>query len=223
MLLPFITIYYSKEFGIGIAGLLVAITSIIQILCIIFGGHITENVGRLPLMKIGEILKFIAFTFLLLFPNPYMIFICVTIVSGAQGFINPSIDAMLIDECESELSSKILSLNNWIYNISYLAGAMIGGWLFEKYLFIIIIILMSTTIFIIFQLFRNVKETYKIIDKQAKSNGRIFGLINSYRTALTNIPFLIYLIGILFYLLLQRMLTNYIAVNFPEKTIEPLF
>lgn len=215
MLLPFVTILYAKEFGIVIAGTLISITSFFQIGFSIYGGQLTEKFGRIPLMKWGECIKLFCFLVLLFYSNTWIVFFVITIISAAQGFINPAIDSMLIDESNDEIKAKVLSLNNWIYNTSYLIGAMIGGWLFQKNFVVIVILLILSSLFVLWNIFANMNETHIVLQSKKLK----YGFFSSYSEVITNKKFVLFSIGMMFFLFLQRTLTNYIAVSFKSTLI----
>lgn len=213
-ILPFIVVYYSQVFNQRIAGIFVMITMACQIVSTIYSGYVTDKIGRLPLMKIGEICKLFCFLLMIVFSNPLIFFLLITFVSIAQGIINPAMEAMLIDNSTVETRTKIVSMNYWINNLAILLGTIIGGALFYQHFLLIRVLLFLSSIFICYVLYMKLKETAGTVSKDESK-----GISLNYLSILKNKKYLLYFLGSICIFSVELQRNNYIVLSLP-KSIE---
>ncbi|MCS6592618.1 MFS transporter [Bacillus cereus] len=218
MLLPFIAIYYTRELNAYWASMFIIITTIIQFISGLYGGYKTDLIGRKKLMVIGELIKLVCFLLMVFQFSPYIMFLLVSTISCAQGIINPTGEAMLVDLCDEQNRARILSLNYWVTNLSIMIGTIVGGWLFNSQFIILIILFLNSVVISWITIFK-IKETFaKTERKEERFN--IANIFSTYKFVLSDKCYLYYTIGSILILGVELQRNNLISIHL-AKNITP--
>lgn len=70
MFLPFMAIYFAKYFGETLAGILVAVITVVGLVSSLYGGQLADKLGRKKIMLLSEVLRFVALFFLIFCNSP---------------------------------------------------------------------------------------------------------------------------------------------------------
>lgn len=137
---PNMTIYYVQHFGSFWTGILLIIVSIVGLMFGLYGGHISDVIGRKRTIEYGQIAMFVGYGVAMFnntpwYVNPYVTFIGFLLAMVGSSLADPAEQAMMIDSSTPENRRFVFSLIYWILNIGVMIGAAIGGWFFRDYLF----------------------------------------------------------------------------------------
>ncbi|WP_239254633.1 MDR family MFS transporter [Listeria ilorinensis] len=225
MIFPFMAIYFTKYYGAEVAGVLLIVHVTVQFLAGIYGGYVTDRIGRRPLMIWGEAVKAVAYLGMVVVNSsllnlPGLTFLLMLVIAIAQGLITPASDAMLIDVSTPESRTFMYSVSYWANNLSITVGVMIGGWLFSQYLFellfgLFILSLLTTGLTILW-----IKETFTPSRHATVLNPRFFGLSElggSYMQVIKDRPFLLFTLSGICIMTIEYQRNNFISVQLAEK------
>jgi MFS transporter, DHA1 family, multidrug resistance protein B len=223
MIFPFMAIYFTYHLNATLAGILLMINVFVQFLSGLYGGYLADIVGRKRMMVIGESMKLIAFSGMVLANSPlgtlpWVTFLMMVIVSVSSGFVNPAASAMLIDVSTKETRSFMYSINYWAVNLSIMLGLIIGGWFYKTHLFELLIGLFGMSIITLWMTTVFISETLTTSDTQKKEYG-LKPIIKSYQTVIKDLPFIWFTLGGIAILSLEFQRNNYIAVRLEEEII----
>lgn len=221
MIFPFLAIYFTRYFNASIAGVLLMANIAISFFAGLYGGHLADIFGRRRLMLIGECIIMFSYLGLVLVNSPFFIspvltFICLFLISIANGFINPAADAMLIDVSTPESRSFMYSVSYWANNLSSMIGIIIGGWFFTTHFFELLIVLFSVSIITTSLTFRFITETYT--KSTAKhSDASVKGVFATYGKVIVDKSFLLFTLSGVFVMTTEFQRNNFISVRLAEE------
>ncbi|MCS1352650.1 MFS transporter [Mechercharimyces sp. CAU 1602] len=224
MLLPFMAIYLSDHFGEEVAGLLLILMFILLFLSSIYGGQLTDVIGRKKTMVIGETINVFAFFGLLmvstpLFASPIMTYLMVVINQICTGLISPASEAMLIDVSKPEDRSYIFSLNYWAINLGMVTGLLIAILLFENYYFYMIIGIFAISLFTLWLTSMKIEDTFHVYHEKRNPTGiwSLNSLWRHYTTVIKDISFLFFTLGGIAIASIEPQLYNFISVRIEKE------
>lgn len=225
-ILPFMSIYFTNAFNSVIASLLLIIIVISQFVFSLYGGYLTDIVGRRKIILYGEVIKTIGIIGMVIFNSPvyfqpWLTFVMLVAISMAQGLITPAIDASLIDISKPEARATMYTLNYWVINLAIMIGIIIGGWFFLSHLFQLLIVLLIMSAVAVLLTVRFIFETYEPIKQFEKRMGiSLISLIKGYKTVIKDVPYLIFTLGGVAILSIEYQRNNFIALRLVEKLPE---
>lgn len=133
MLMPFIPLYL-ETLGASIAqvGLFFTVRVIADILFRVFGGWISDNVGRIPTMVLGSIFGSIA-TLALAMATSWEFTLLSAIFSAAgSSMVGPSYQAFIAEESPKNAVGSTFGLMESLFLICQIIGPLFGGFLVEN-------------------------------------------------------------------------------------------
>lgn len=226
MIFPFMAIYFAVHFGAKLTGVLLIINIIVGALVGMYGGYLSDKMGRKKLMVAAEVLRVVSMIVMTFanspwFESPTLTFLMFLVGSICWGIEGPAMDAMLIDVSKPEQRKLMYSIMYWSANLSIAIGGAFGAFLFEDYLFELFIgmSVMSVVLAIVVIFF--IEESYvpKKSTEHRNHAGRFHvftDIVKSYKTVATDKVFILFVIAGLFIQSLEFQLTNYIAVRLHE-------
>lgn len=129
MLFPFFALYITSRFNVGMteAGLLLGLFSLFSAVGSMFGGALSDRVGRKTIMVLGLILS-AASSVVMGFIGSYAVFFVVAIFVGLVSFIgDPAHQAMVADLVPEEKREEAFGILRVAVNLSWIIGPTIGG------------------------------------------------------------------------------------------------
>ncbi|MFD2695395.1 MDR family MFS transporter [Sporolactobacillus shoreicorticis] len=225
MVFPFMAIYFAKEFGTATAGFLLLLNVLTSLSVSFFGGYTSDRFGRKRVMISAQLIQIAAFSLMAAanspwFLSPEITFIMMLLQSVSSGFMNPAAEAMLIDVSTNENRQFMYSMNYWSVNLSIAAGTIIGGLYFNRYRFMLFIILALTSIvvFVLLAFFMNENRRHHVRNNQTATVAQfIKDMGKSYQTVMTNRRFLVFCLAHLLILSLEFQMNNYIAIRLSRE------
>lgn len=135
MFFPFLTIYFSEEFGKSKAGMLLVFSQIFSVIANLMGGYCADRFGRKRMMvisAIGQGLSFLAFAFA---GSPWIGFISFAIAGVFGSFYWPASQAMVADVVEEKERSNVFAIFYTSINIAVVLGPILGAIFYVDYRF----------------------------------------------------------------------------------------
>ncbi len=121
--------------SVGQVGLAFTIASIVPIILQIFGGWLSDTVGRLRAIAIGSAIS--VFGYLVFFISPtwewVMLGLCVEFVSGS--FVGPSFSAYIAEQSDEATRGRVYGLTSGIYMVVTVIGPTLAGMLAYRFNF----------------------------------------------------------------------------------------
>lgn len=120
---------YLIKLGASVAqvGLVYTVASLVPIVLQIFGGWMSDTVGRLRAIAIGSVIT--VFGYLIFFVSPswqwVMVGLCVEFVSSS--FVAPSFNAYIAEQSDEEVRGRVFGVIQGIYMVVTVIGPVLGG------------------------------------------------------------------------------------------------
>lgn len=224
MIFPFMAIYFADKLGESVAGILLLINVGVSILTGFYGGYLADKVGRKKVMVWGQILTVFSYVIMTFANSPWLdsvllTFLMMLINSVANGLINPTAEAMLIDVSTKESRTLMYSLNYWAINASVMIGSLVGGFFFKQYRFELFISLTIVAILTLILVAFLMTEGYKPQTTEPRKINILKDIAISYRTVMVDKLFIIFCIASTLILTLEFQRNNYIGIRVEKEFI----
>lgn len=221
MIFPFMTIYFAVHFGAKLTGILLILNVIVGALVGFYGGYLSDVVGRKKLMVVANVLMSLVFIIATLvnspwFTSPLITFFMFLLGSVSWGIEGPATDAMFIDVSKPNERKTMYAIMYWSSNLSVAIGGAIGAFLFEDYLFQLLLTMAVISIITALVVIFFIEESYlppDHVQEQHKESKVLTNILLSYKTVATDKLFILFVIAGLFIQSLEFQLTDYIAVR----------
>lgn len=218
---PFMSMYYVQYFGAFVTGMLVVVTQICSFFAILYGGHLSDSIGRKKVVDFGNmgvVLGYVVTT-LANIPGhvlPHLTFIGIFIVEILSNFCHPAYDAMIIDLTNEKNRRFVYTMNYWLINVAVMLGAGIAGAFYDHHFFVLLLFMTGIAIFTFGVMFTKFSETRPADLDFAHGKG-IFSTFRNYSDVVKDRVFMIYTAGCVLFAAVWAQIDNYIPVHY--KTI----
>ncbi|TFB15027.1 MFS transporter [Filobacillus milosensis] len=226
--LPYLIIYFSKQVGSLMTGILFLIVMISNVLGSVLGGYVSDKTGRKKVILLSELIIFVGYIGVALTNStwgvyPYVTFLFFILIQFSHGLGNPVYQALIIDMSDPAERKFIYTYSYWLRNIGVAIGSMVGALLFFDYLFYLFLGVAVTTLFTFFITCLFIRETYVPVQKSNSQKGRrSFQMIRSYTNIMSHRIFMIFSMASLLIISVEEQLTNYIGVRLANEIPEPI-
>lgn len=151
MLLP----VFLKELGASVAqvGLVFTLSSLVPLALQIFGGWISDSIGRLRAIAIGSIGGVIGQFMMVASPTWQWMLVAISIASIARAFVGPSFGAFIAEQSTELTRGRVYGLSETIFQVVSVIGPPLGGFIAFRYGFRIML-LVSAILYCIAALIR---------------------------------------------------------------------
>ncbi len=131
MLIPL----YLDELGASITqiGLVFTILSVVSLITQIFGGWISDSIGRLKAIAIGSVGGVIGGFILVLAPTWQVLVLALAINRLPGAMVGPSFGAFIAENSKEENRGRVFGVTDMIYQICGIVGPSLGGFLVSQY------------------------------------------------------------------------------------------
>lgn len=131
MLLPI----YLTDLGANIqqVGLVFTATSLVSLLLQIFGGWVSDSIGRLKSIAIGSIGGVIGFLALALAPTWQWMLVAMAVAMFPGALVGPSFGAFIAENSAEENRGKVYGITGTIFQITGVLGPALGGLLMGRF------------------------------------------------------------------------------------------
>lgn len=125
MLLPI----YLTDLGANIqqVGLVFTATSLVSLLLQIFGGWVSDSIGRLKSIAIGSIGGVIGFLSLALAPTWQWMLVAMAVSMFPSALVGPSFGAFIAENSAEENRGRVYGITGTIFQITGVIGPFVGG------------------------------------------------------------------------------------------------
>jgi len=122
---------YLQELGAGVRqiGLFFTLGAIAPLLFQIFGGWLSDSIGRLQAIAIGSLAGVVGFAVYVLAPAWQWLLIALATDAMARAFVGPSYQAFIAEESTEETRGRVYSASQALFMIVGVIGPPIGGYL----------------------------------------------------------------------------------------------
>ncbi len=128
---PMLMPIYLTELGASVTqvGLVFTLSSVAILILQLFGGWISDSIGRLRAIAIGSIGGVIGYSAMLLAPSwPWML-AAISISQIPYALVGPSFGAFIAENSTEENRGRVYGLTDTIYQITGVIGPPLGGFL----------------------------------------------------------------------------------------------
>lgn len=218
---PFMSMYYVAHFGAFITGMLVIITQICSFVAILYGGHLSDSMGRKKVADIGNLGVVLGYvlTTLANIPGhvmPLLTFVGIFIVEIMSNFNHPAYDAMIIDLTDERNRRYVYTINYWLINVAVMLGAGIAGAFYDHHFFELLIAMTAIALFTFLIMRLKFAET-RPSDFVFEHGKGVLSTLANYGDVIKDKAFMVYTMGTILFASVWAQIDNYVAVHY--KTI----
>ncbi len=126
---------YLTELGASIeqVGLVFTLTSVVILALQIFGGWVSDSIGRLRAIAIGSLGGVLGFVAMLVAPSwPWML-LALSINQVPYALVGPSFGAFIAENSAEANRGRVYGLTDMLYQVVGIIGPPLGGWVAGAY------------------------------------------------------------------------------------------
>lgn len=134
---PMLMPIYLTELGATITqvGLIFTLTSVVILILQIFGGWVSDSIGRLRSIAIGSVGGIFGFIAVLLAPTWQWMLAALCVLQFPYALVGPSFGAFIAENSTKENRGQVYGITDTIYQITGVIGPPLGGFLVGRYNF----------------------------------------------------------------------------------------
>jgi MFS family permease len=120
---------YVQERGASVeqVGLFFTIAAVVPLLFQIFGGWLSDSIGRLQAVAIGSVGGVLAYGFYILAPSWAWLLPASVLSSMAGAFVAPSFQAFIAEESTAETRGRVYGITSTMFLVVNVVGPLLGG------------------------------------------------------------------------------------------------
>ena len=129
MMTPLLMPLYLAELGadIGDIGLVFTLISVVILFLQIFGGWVSDQIGRLRAVAIGSVGGILGFVAMLIAPTWQWMIVAMAIYQIPFALVGPSFQAFIAENTAEESRGRVYGITNTVYQITGVVGPPLGG------------------------------------------------------------------------------------------------
>jgi MFS family permease len=133
MMLPL----YLTDLGASVpqVGLVFTISSMVPVVLQIFGGWVSDTLGRLRAVALGSIGGLVGNFIIVFSPSWAWVLVGISVVAIARSLVGPSFGAFIAEQSTEENRGKVYGITDTIFLIVDVVGPFLGGLLVDNYSF----------------------------------------------------------------------------------------
>jgi MFS family permease len=134
-MIPMFVPIYLTELGASVeqVGMVFTLSSIVILFLLIFGGWLSDSIGRLRAIAIGSVGGIIGWTFMILAPSWQWMLVALSINQIPYALVGPSFRAFIAENSKEEHRGRVFGITDTIYQITGVVGPPLGGLLAGTY------------------------------------------------------------------------------------------
>jgi len=134
MHLPLLPLYLQKlGADVGQVGLFFTVSAVAPLLFQIFGGWLSDSIGRLRAVAIGSLAGVVAFTIFVVSPAWEWLLLATAMGSMSGAFVAPSYQAFIAEESAEHARGRVYGLSSALFSVVGVIGPPIGGYISQYY------------------------------------------------------------------------------------------
>ena len=114
-------------------GLVFTLSSLVPVALQIFGGWLSDSIGRLRTIAIGSLGGVVGFFFIVIAPTWQWVLVGISVGFFARALVGPSFGAFIADQSTEENRGKVYGVSEMIYMIVAVVAPPIAGILADNY------------------------------------------------------------------------------------------
>lgn len=128
---PILLPIYMTEIGASVqqVGIAFTLSSVVMLVLQIFGGWISDSIGRLKAVAIGSAGGVLGFAALAIAPTWQWMMVAIMAISFPRALVAPSFGAFIAENSTEENRGKVYGLTETIFQITGVIGPAAGGYL----------------------------------------------------------------------------------------------
>ncbi|MGT2826211.1 MFS transporter [Streptococcus himalayensis] len=196
---PFMALYYSHYFGNFWTGILLIVTQLVNFVSTLYGGHLTDSLGRKKVTDFGNLGVCLGFVMVVLANIPHHVFPLLTfwgflVVEAMHHFSQPAYEAMLIDLTDESNRKFVYTISYWLVNIAVMLGAGLAGLFYESHFFELVLAMALLYLLIFYYMWKHFEETQPTDAIFSHGTG-VWDIFQNYGDILKDRVFLMYVAG----------------------------
>jgi MFS family permease len=126
---------YLTKLGASIVqvGLVFTLSSVVILILQIFGGWVSDSIGRLRAIAIGSVGGVIGFIFMLMANSWQTMLIAISVSQIPYALVGPSFGAFIAENSTQENRGQVYGITDTIYQITGVVGPPLGGFIAGVY------------------------------------------------------------------------------------------
>ncbi|MGD2028011.1 MAG: MFS transporter [Anaerolineales bacterium] len=131
MVFVLLPLYMRDELGASISqvGLTFTLANILPLLLQIFGGWLSDTIGRLRTIAIGAVVATFGYIGFAIAPTWEWIIVALLLEYVSGSLVGPSFGAFIADQSSDENRTKLFGIINSIYQVVGIIGPLLGGYI----------------------------------------------------------------------------------------------
>ncbi|MEE4193635.1 MAG: MFS transporter [Anaerolineae bacterium] len=158
-------------------GLVFTIISVVSLVLQVFGGWISDSIGRLKAVAIGSIVGVIGSFAIIFAPNWQLFTIAIILGEFPYTLIGPSFHAFIAENSKEENRGRVFGVSEMLLTVSNVLAPLIGGFLSRQFSFSLVFwaaaIIYSTAAMVRLWMLRTMKSAK--VEEVKKLTGKSFG------------------------------------------------
>jgi MFS family permease len=126
---------YLTELGASVTqvGLVFTLSSVVILILQLFGGWVSDSIGRLRAIAIGSVGGVLGYTAMLLAPSWQWMLAAISVSQIPYALVGPSFGAFIAENSTKENRGKVYGITDTIFQITGVIGPPLGGFLTGAY------------------------------------------------------------------------------------------
>ncbi len=128
MILPLESLYV-QDLGASVeqVGLFFTIAAIVPLVFQVFGGWLSDSIGRLQAIALGSVGGVLAYIFYIFAPSWAWLLPASVLTSVATAFVAPSFQAFIAEESTEEKRGRVYGITSSMFLVVSIVGPLLGG------------------------------------------------------------------------------------------------
>jgi MFS family permease len=120
---------YVQELGASVeqVGLFFTISAVAPLLFQVFGGWLSDSIGRLQAIAIGSVAGAVSYLFYLFAPSWLWLLPASVLTAMAVSFVAPSFQAFIAEESSEETRGRVYGITSSMFLVVNIVGPLLGG------------------------------------------------------------------------------------------------
>jgi len=147
MSLPLISVYLAEDLGASVTqiGTVFTLASIVPLVLQIFGGWLSDSIGRLRTIALGATVAAMGYTGFIFAPNWQWLAAALMLEYVSGSMVGPSYSAYIADQTPEKQRARVFGITNSLFTVVGIIGPPLGGYLADAYGFTLMLSVSAAT------------------------------------------------------------------------------